>query len=159
MKGKRYIIGVIGSGGEDPEFNRLAEEVGSVIASKGHVLVNGGLGGVMEASARGARKNNGLTIGILPSTDASAANPHVEIPLPTGLGEGRNLLIIRAASGLVAVGGGFGTLSEIAFALKLKKPVAGLKTWDVSEDIMEASSPAEAVEKVIKAIEELDKTG
>ncbi|MFQ5442972.1 MAG: TIGR00725 family protein [Thermodesulfobacteriota bacterium] len=154
MTVKRYIIGVIGSGAEDPELNGMAEEVGALIGEGNHILVSGGLGGVMEASARGAKLKGGLTVGILPGKDPGAANPHIDIRLPTGLGEGRNLLIIRASAALIALGGGYGTLSEIAFALKLKKPVVGLNTWDVSDDIIPASTPGEALEKVLAVLNE-----
>lgn len=152
MKKIKPFIGVIGSGEEDPETNRLAEEVGSLIASEGHPLVNGGLAGVMAASARGCAYRGGLTVGILPGLDPAEANPHIEVPIPTGLGEMRNLLIIRTAPVFIAVGGGYGTLSEIALALKLKKTVVGLNTWEVSKDVIKAAGPADAVKKAISAL-------
>ena len=92
------------------------------------MLVCGGLGGVMEAACRGARERGGITLGILPGLDRAAANPHVSVALPTGLGEARNALVVRAADALIAVGGGYGTLSEIALALKAGKRVIGLGT-------------------------------
>jgi uncharacterized protein (TIGR00725 family) len=149
---ERRLIGVIGSGQDDPELNRLAEEVGGLIASEGFVLVNGGLGGVMEGSARGAKGAGGTTVGILPGLDPSSANPYIDIPVSTGLGEGRNLLIVRAASALIAIGGGYGTLSEIALALKVGRPVVGLRTWDVSTEITIAESAADALYRVMKAV-------
>jgi uncharacterized protein (TIGR00725 family) len=106
------------------------------------VVVCGGLGGVMEAACRGAREAGGLTVGILPGLDRSAANPYVEVALPTGLGEGRNLLVVRAADALIAVGGGYGTLSEIALALKAGKPVVGLGSWEIEG--VQAVADAEA---------------
>lgn len=148
----RPIIGIIGNGLEDPELNKWAEEAGSLIAKEGYALVNGGLGGVMRASAKGAKENNGLTIGILPGSDPKDANTYIEVPISTGLGEMRNLLIIRAASVLIAIGGGYGTLSEIALALKAKKPVIGLNTWDVSKEVIKAAGPAEAVKKAVEAL-------
>ncbi len=133
----------------------VAEEVGREIARRGAALVCGGLGGVMEAACRGAKSAGGLTIGILPGGDRRAANRHVDVPIVTGLGEARNVLVVRTAQAVVAVDGEYGTLSEIAFALKLGIPVVGLDTWQLARggrevrDIVVAHSPAEAVEKAI----------
>jgi uncharacterized protein (TIGR00725 family) len=113
------------------------------------VLVCGGLGGVMEAACRGAKEAGATTIGILPGTDRADANPFVDVAVPTGLGEARNALVVRAADALIAVGGGYGTLSEIAFALKAGKRVTGLGTWDV-EGVEAVGSPEEAVETVLR---------
>jgi uncharacterized protein (TIGR00725 family) len=123
--------------------------VGRELGSRGAVLVCGGLGGVMEAACRGAKEAGGTTIGILPGSDRSAANVHVDFAIPTGLGEARNALVVRAADALVAVGGGYGTLSEIAFALKAGKRVVGLGSWDI-EGVEPAASPAAAVEAVLR---------
>jgi uncharacterized protein (TIGR00725 family) len=112
------------------------------------VLVCGGLGGVMEAACRGAKEAGGTTVGILPGSDRAAANRFVDVPIPTGLGEGRNVLVVRAADALIAVGGGHGTLSEIAFALKTGKRVIGLGTWDV-DGVEPVDSPEAAVEAVL----------
>ena len=139
------FIGVIGSGDCSEEEYSLAFEVGREVARRGFYLVCGGLSGVMEASAKGAFMEGGLTIGILPG-DKKDANPYIKIPIPTGLGEGRNLIIVRLSDALIAIGGEYGTLSEIAFALKLKKPVIGLRTWDI-EGIIRAESPEDAVSK------------
>jgi uncharacterized protein (TIGR00725 family) len=122
--------------------------VGRELGGRGAVLVCGGLGGVMEAACRGAKEAGGTTVGILPGMDRAAANPYVDVAVPTGLGEARNALVVRAADALVAVGGGYGTLSEIALALKAGKRVVGLGTWDV-EGVEAAGSPAEAVETVL----------
>lgn len=124
-------IAVVGTGQATPEQAALAEEVGAGLAAAGAVLVTGGLGGVMEAACRGARSKHGMTVGLLPGDDREAANGWVEIALATGLGELRNGLIVRAADCIVAIGGGAGTLSEIALALRLGKQVLGLGTWDV----------------------------
>lgn len=124
-------IGVIGSGGSHPTWDEWAERVGRGIAEAGAVLVCGGLSGVMAAAARGARKAGGATIGILPGTDAEEANPDITLPIPTGLGEGRNLLVVQSSDLLIAVGGGAGTLSEIGFALKLRKPLILLGSWEI----------------------------
>ena len=98
----------------------------------------------MEAACRGAKAEGGATLGILPGADASAANPYVDVAVPTGLGEARNALVVRAADALIAIAGGYGTLSEIALALKAGKPVTGLATWEI-EGVVPAASPAEAV--------------
>jgi len=123
----------------------VAEEVGRGLASRGCIVVCGGLGGVMAAACRGAKEAGGTTVGILPGGDRGAANRWIDVALPSGLGEARNALVVRAADALVAVGGGFGTLSEIALALKAGKRVVGLDTWKV-DGIVRASSAQEAVE-------------
>ena len=121
----------------------MAEEVGGLLAEGGAVLVCGGLGGVMEAACRGAKSKLGLTVGLLPGLDRSAANGWVDVAVATGLGELRNGLIVRASDALVAVGGGAGTLSEIAFALKLGRPVIGVGTFEL-DGVVQAASAAEA---------------
>jgi len=146
------LIGVVGSGEADRRLMELSVKVGGLVASAGFSLVNGGLGGVMEGSARGCREAGGLTIAFLPGHTQSAANPYVDIAIPTGMGEMRNALIVRAAAGLIAIGGGYGTLSEIAFAHKTGKPVVGLSTWDVSELTVRAATPEEAMEALLAAI-------
>ncbi|MBI1911369.1 MAG: TIGR00725 family protein [Deltaproteobacteria bacterium] len=148
----RTLIGIIGLGLEDEALNKIAGEVGALIGSAGLGLVNGGLFGVMQASARGCRQAGGLTIGLLPGIDPKDANPYIDIPIPTGMGEMRNLLIVRAASALIAIGGGYGTLSEIALGLKSSKPVIGINTWDISPNIIKAATPSEAVELALKSI-------
>lgn len=146
------LIAVIGNGLEDEAHNSLAFEVGAHLADAGCVVVNGGLGGVMQASAKGAKSKGGLTIGILPGLDPKAANPYIDIPIPTGMGEMRNLLIIRSAQAAIAVGGGYGTLSEMALALKASKPVVGIGTWDISPDIRKATDAPDAVRLVLTAL-------
>ncbi len=137
---RRYVA-VVGPGDAEPPD---AEEVGRALARAGAVLVCGGLGGAMEAACRGAKAEGGTTLGILPGTDRSAANPYVDVAVPTGLGEARNALVVRAADSLIAIAGGYGTLSEIALALRAGKPVIGLGTWEI-EGVVPASSAAEAV--------------
>jgi uncharacterized protein (TIGR00725 family) len=122
-------IGVVGPGAATDEETAAAEEVGSRLAAAGAVLVCGGLGGVMEAACRGAADGGALTVGLLPGDDRHAANPWVKVALPTGLGEARNVLLVRAVQAVVAIGGGWGTLSEIALALRAGKAVVGLDTW------------------------------
>jgi uncharacterized protein (TIGR00725 family) len=122
--------------------------VGRDLAARGAVLVCGGLGGVMEAACRGAKEAGGLTVGILPGTDRVAANAFVEVAIPSGLGEARNALVVRAVDALIAVGGGYGTLSEIALALKAGKRVVGLDSWDI-DGVVAAADPAAAVAAVL----------
>ncbi len=129
-----------------------AEEAGRLIAQKGANLVCGGLGGVMEAASRGAKSEGGLTVGILPHNDSKEANQFIDIPIATGLGIGRNIIIARSADALIAIGGEYGTLSEIAFALQMNKPVVGIKTWDI-KGIISADNAAEAVSKVFELLE------
>ena len=139
-------VAVVGPGDAGPEQLAVAEQVGGELARRGAVLVSGGLGGAMEAACRGAREAGGTTVGILPGFDRAAANDFVDVALPTGLGEARNALVVRAADALIAVGGGFGTLSEIALALKAGKRVIGLDTWELpAEGIEPAGSAEEAV--------------
>jgi uncharacterized protein (TIGR00725 family) len=149
-------IAVIGPGTPQPEAERIAHEVGTLLGRAGVVLVCGGLGGAMEAACRGAKVAGGTTVGILPDNDRGDANPHVDIAIPTGMGEARNALVVRAADVVIAIGGGFGTLSEIGLALKVGKPLIGLRTWDVareSEPIGEIIRAASAEEAVKLALE------
>jgi uncharacterized protein (TIGR00725 family) len=145
MKDRKTFIGVIGGGDCCEEISRIAEEVGQRIAQRGGVLVCGGMGGVMEAACKGAKGANGTTIGILPGIDKDQANPYVDFAIVTGLGEGRNLLVVRNSDSVIALPGEFGTLSEIAFCLRLGKPVIGLSTWEVSDEIIPAEDAQEAV--------------
>ncbi len=122
-------VAVVGAGAGSEDLDRRAEEVGSGLARAGAVVVCGGLGGVMAAACRGARSEGGATIGILPGAERSEANQWVQVAIPTGMGEMRNVLVVRASDAVIAVGGEYGTLSEIAVALKLGRPVVGLGTW------------------------------
>jgi len=140
------IIGVIGTSEASTEEYQTAEEVGREIARKKGILVCGGLGGVMEASCRGAKSEGGLTIGIIPGSSKKEANPYVDIPIVTGISEARNIIVVRSSNAIIAIGGSFGTLSEIAFALKLEIPVVGINTWEVSTNIKKATTPKEAVD-------------
>jgi len=152
QKTKSIYIGVIGAGECSDDVYKLAEEVGERIAKAKAVLVCGGVGGVMEAVSKGAKKQGGITIGILPGIDKSQANPYIDFPIVTALGEGRNLLVIRNSDVVIALPGEFGTLSEIAFALKSGKPVIGLSTWDVSDEIIQAKNAEEAVKIALNMI-------
>jgi uncharacterized protein (TIGR00725 family) len=125
-------VAVVGAGGEVPaDVLADAEAVGAELARRGAVVVCGGLGGVMEAACRGARAQGGVTLGILPGADRSAANPWVGVAVATGLGELRNGLVVRSADAVVAIAGEHGTLSEIALALKAGLRVVGLRSWEI----------------------------
>lgn len=150
LASQRVQIAVVGAGECEEGVARAAEEVGRAVARSGAILVCGGLGGVMEAAARGARREGGLTVGILPGTSREAANDYVDCALATGLGQFRNFLIAQTADALVAVAGQYGTLSEIAMALVLGKTVVGLGTWDIA-GVVPASSPEEAVRRALEA--------
>lgn len=150
--GNRMQIGVIGAGDCSAAAATLAYEVGKLIARNKAVLVCGGLGGVMEHAARGAQDAGGLTIGILPGFETSDANPYIDIAIPTGLSHARNILVVRSSQAVIAVEGAYGTLSEIAIALKLGKPVIGLNTWDIGPEIIKADSPEDAVAQAVRSI-------
>lgn len=142
-------VAVVGAGASvAPELLAVAEDVGAQLARCGAVVVTGGLGGVMEAACRGARDAGGTTLGILPGVDRADANSYVDVAVATGMGEMRNGLLVRCADAVVAVGGGYGTLSEIALALKAGKPVAGVGTWEI-EGIRSALDARDAVAFVL----------
>jgi uncharacterized protein (TIGR00725 family) len=153
------IIAVIGNSSCSPEETKLAVHVGELLAQRGVTIICGGLGGVMEAVCRGAKSKGGLTVGILPGQDTCMANPWVDIPVVTGLGEARNVVVVKSAQAVVAIGGSYGTLSEIAFALKNDIPVIGLNTWSLSrngreeDSVIRVWSAAEAVNKAISLAE------
>ena len=155
------IIAVIGAGnGCTPETYALAEAVGREIGKRGHALVCGGLNGVMEAACKGAKAFDGVTIGILPGEAPGSANSYVDVPIVTGLGYARNILVALTGQVSIAVDGEYGTLSEIAHTLGYDKPVIGLKTWlltrpggEMESHILVADGPADAVEKAIAAVQ------
>ena len=155
---KRKFVSVIGSSQASAKESRLAEEVGRELARRGVVLVCGGLGGVMEAACRGATSEKGTTIGILPGDNREQANPYVQFPIVTGIGYARNAAVVKSAQAAIAIGGSYGTLSEIAFARQSGIPVIGLGTWSLSRNgqqdksIIPTESPAEAVSKALKLI-------
>ena len=149
-------VAVCGPGVASPEEEALAEEVGRLLARARAVVVCGGMSGVMEAVARGAEAEGGTSIGILPGTDRSGASRHLTYALPTGMHEGRNVLVARGADALIAISGEYGTLSEISFALKIGVPVIGLGTWELRrrgepvEAYVEVATPAEAVQAALR---------
>src|SRR4051795_8494098 len=150
----RAYVAVVGAGAARADEQRTAEEVGRGLAEAGAVVLCGGLGGVMEAACRGAKAGGGTTVGILPGASRDDANPYVDVAIPTGLGELRNGRGVRPADALVAVGGEFGTLSEIALALKARKPVVALGGWELARDggsveaLVRATDADDAVTKV-----------
>jgi uncharacterized protein (TIGR00725 family) len=139
----RYIAVIGPSEATDEELAR-AETVGRMLGEAGAVVVCGGLGGVMEAAARGAAGAGAVVVGLLPGRDRRDANPHVTVVIATGMGEMRNALVVRSVDAVIAVGGAYGTLSEIAFALRTGVPVVGLGTWDL-DDVIDAPDPEAAV--------------
>jgi uncharacterized protein (TIGR00725 family) len=149
------IIAVIGNSACSPEEARLAENVSELLAQQSVTIICGGLGGVMEAVCRGAKSKGGLTVGILPGQDSGMANPWVDIPVVTGIGEARNVAVVKSAQAVIAIGGKYGTLSELAYALNSNIPVIGLNTWSLSrngredDSIIRVQSAAEAVDKAI----------
>ncbi len=157
MKASRTLkIGVLGPHDCTKEERALGLAVGAEIARRGAILLCGGLGGMMKAAAEGAKSERGVTVGILPGETASAANEFIDIALPTGLGAIRNAALVRCCDAVIAIRGGYGTLSEIAFALRLKTPVVGLQTWSVVRKgkpdlgIHVARTPEEAVNMALK---------
>jgi uncharacterized protein (TIGR00725 family) len=139
-------VAVVGPGEATPDEAAAAEEVGRRLAEHGAVVICGGLGGAMEAVSRGAAGAGGTVVGVLPGSDRRAANRHVTVAIATGLGEARNALVVRAADVLIAVGGSYGTLSEIAMALKAGKRVIGVGTWDV-----DGVEPVEGPDAAVRA--------
>jgi len=140
-------IAVIGAADATLEEYEAARVVGCLIARNTGILICGGMGGVMEAACKGAREFEGRTVGILPGT--GNGNPYLEIVIRSGLGHARNVLVVQSADAVIAIGGGYGTLSEIAIALKLNKPVFGLKTWDI-DGVVICESPEEAVIRAVR---------
>jgi uncharacterized protein (TIGR00725 family) len=138
-------VAVVGTGTADESQIAIAEETGRLLAARDCVVVCGGLGGVMEAVARGVRSGGGTVVGLLPGADRREGNPHLSVAIATGLGEMRNALVVRAADVVVAIGGAYGTLSEIAFALRTGVPVVGIGTWAL-DDVVAAPGPHEAVD-------------
>ncbi|MEK7806879.1 MAG: TIGR00725 family protein [Chloroflexota bacterium] len=161
------IISVIGSSNPaTTEHVQLAEAVGRELAKRGVMMVCGGLSGVMEAACRGAKSAGGVTIGILPGRSSADANRYVDIPIVTGMGYSRNVIVVHTGRAVIAIGGAFGTLSEIGHALGDGIPVVGLKTWSLSRNgdgvaidgaIIQASDPVDAVDKALAAASARDK--
>jgi uncharacterized protein (TIGR00725 family) len=155
MINKKKFIAVIGGSQCSKKEAKLAEEVGRELARRGAILVCGGLGGIMRAACKGASSAGGTTVGIIPGDNRQAANQYVQIPIVTGLGEARNVIVVKSAQAVIAIGGSYGTLSEISHALKNNIPVIGLNTWSLARNgrqdksIITAQSPSEAVDKAL----------
>jgi len=154
---RKPIIAVIGGGSTvSPEGSALAEEVGFLIARADAVLICGGLNGVMEASAKGAKRGGGLTIGVLPTGDKADANAFIDLPIATAMSTARNLVIVRTADAIIAINGSYGTLSEMAHAFDLGKTVFALKTWPMEKTGVEShlfvpvATPREAVDRALE---------
>ncbi|MBV8160440.1 MAG: TIGR00725 family protein [Acidimicrobiia bacterium] len=155
MAADRVYVAVVGGGEAGGDVLGVAEDVGRQLGRRGAIVVCGGLGGVMEAACRGAKAEGGTTVGILPTDDRGDANEYVDVAIATGMGEARNALVVRAADVLIAVDGEYGTLSEIALALRTGTPVVGIATWELSiggqeaDDIVRVGDPAAAVEAAL----------
>jgi uncharacterized protein (TIGR00725 family) len=146
-------VAVVGSGAADGELYEQAREVGRLVAERGGIVVCGGLSGVMEAAARGATEAGGLAVGILPDEDRRRANEYLAYSIATGMGQARNLAVVCSGDVIIAIGGEYGTLSEIGLARKIGRPVVSLESWDLPGHLVVASSPEEAVEAAFGILE------
>ena len=142
------VVGIVGGSSVSAGDYELARKAGRRAAQKGALVVCGGLSGVMEAACRGAKEGGGVSVAVLPGKEKSAANKYASIAVPTGIGEARNVIIVNMADGLIAVDGKHGTLSEIAFALKKKKPVFGVRSFDI-KGIIKEDDPEKAVDRLL----------
>lgn len=153
---KPYVA-VCGAGDAPPEDEERAELVGRLLAESGAILLCGGLGGVMDAAARGAAEAGGISVGLLPHEERAGASRHLSVALPLGMGEARNALLVRAADAVIAIGGGWGTLSEVSLGMKMGKRVIGLDTWELTsprrnvDGILRAETPEDAVRLALGA--------
>ena len=146
MSGGAYVS-VVGSGSPSGELYEKAREVGRLLVEGGATVICGGRSGVMEAAARGAAEAGGVAIGILPDEDRRRANEYLSFSVATGTGHARNLAVVCSGDVIIAVGGEYGTLSEIGLALKVGRPVVALRSWELGEHVSVASTPEEAVER------------
>lgn len=159
MLERKRIIAVIGGSDCSAQEARVAEEVGRELAKRGAIVICGGMSGVMTAACKGATSEGGLTIGVLPGDDRESANQYIQIPIVTSIGYARNVIVVKSAQAIIAVGGSYGTLCEISYALQSGLPVIGLETWSISRNghtdksIIRAKTPAEAVAKAFELIE------
>ena len=150
---KNINVAVVGGHKCSKKNYRIAEEAGSLIARQGWVLICGGGPGVMEAACKGAKKQGGLTVGILPGSEGREANKYLDVKIPTGLGYARNVLVVRASDAVVAIDGEHGTLSEIAFALNEEKLIVGIDTWEI-EGVKEVKTAKEAINYIKKKVKD-----
>jgi len=142
--GRKPVIAIIGAGKCSRKLYDMAADIGRYVAENGGVVLCGGLGGTMEGAARGAKEAGGTTIGIIPSENKADANQFIDYVIPTGFGQARNVLVVRAADAIVALPGKFGTLSEMAFALVSGKPIVSVQAWKLGEEIQQVEDPLEA---------------
>ena len=149
MMNSRKIVAVIGSRDCDATLYQMAQEVGRRVAEGGAILVCGGRGGIMEAACRGVAEAKGVSVGILPGNDIADANDYVTVPIASGIGLARNYLIVRSATAAIAIGGQYGTLSEIAYCLQLGVPVFSLRSWDI-KGVIQVETPAQAVDLALQ---------
>ncbi len=147
----RVYVAVVGAGEASTDLEAQAETVGRLLAQQGAVVVCGGLGGVMAGACRGAKAGGGTTLGILPGMDRRQANPWVDVAVTTGMGEARNAIVVRTADALIALPGEYGTLSEIALALRLGRTVVSLSSWDIPGE-RAARDPTHAVEQALAGL-------
>jgi len=152
---RRVQVAVVGDNNPSDEVARWAEETGMLLARSGAVVVCGGLGGVMAAAAYGATGAGGLTVGILPTYDAATANRSIAIAIPSGMGHARNTIVVASGDAVIALPGSYGTMSEVALALKLGKTVIGMQAWADVRGVQVAQTPAEAVELALAAVRHL----
>jgi len=149
MMNSRKIVAVIGSRDCDATLYQMAQEVGRRVAEGGAILVCGGRGGIMEAACRGVAEAKGISVGILPGNDIADANDYVTVPIASGIGLARNYLIVRSATAAIAIGGQYGTLSEIAYCLQLGVPVFSLRSWDI-KGVIPVETPEQAVDLALQ---------
>ena len=142
--GRKPVIAIIGAGKCSRKLYDMAADIGRYVAENGGVVLCGGLGGIMEGAARGAKEAGGTTIGIIPSENKADANQFIDYVIPTGFGQARNVLVVRAADAIVALPGKYGTLSEMAFALVSGKPIVSVQAWKLGEEIQQVEDPIEA---------------
>ena len=147
-RGSRYVA-VCGASEATPSQLDAAREVGRLLAESGAIVINGGMGGVSGAASEGAARAGGIVVGILADIDREGANPHLTVSLPTGMGQARNVLIVTAAESVIAIGEGWGTLSEIAIARRLGRSVTALDSWSV-KGLESVDTPAEAVKRALE---------
>jgi len=150
---RKMMIAVVGAGKCSKKLRDMAFEVGKYVAEHNGVVICGGLGGIMEGAAKGAKEAGGVTIGILPSENKEDANEYVEYVIPTGFGEARNIMVVRTADAVVAFPGKYGTLSEMAFALHAKKPVVAINAWKLGDEIEQVDNPIDAARRAMELAE------
>ena len=151
---RKPVVAIIGAGKCSKKLRDMAAEAGKYVAEHGGVVVCGGMGGVMEGAARGAHEAGGVTIGVLPTTDRADANEFIQYVIPTGFGEARNAIVVRCADAVLAFPGKYGTLSEMAFALKAGKPLVSVSAWKLGDNIEQVDDPLEAAARAFELAEE-----